>query len=80
MENTLTNTTYVITGATSGIGRAIAGQLAHRGANVIGIGRSTERCWVAEHELRAQHPTTFVKYLAADLSLQSQVRRTTKKI
>jgi len=37
---TLNGKTYVITGATSGIGYAVAASLCARGASVIGVGRS----------------------------------------
>ncbi|MBE0697232.1 MAG: SDR family NAD(P)-dependent oxidoreductase, partial [Anaerolineaceae bacterium] len=63
----------VVTGATSGIGLSIAEQLVESGANLIGIGRSLERCQDTENRLRAITPTAQVDYLVADLSLQSEV-------
>lgn len=74
METTLTGKTFVITGATSGIGWATAQMLVGRGADLIGVGRSPERCRAAESHLRASNPDVSVDYLVADLSLQSQVR------
>lgn len=74
MEYDLTHKTYVITGATSGIGLATAQALVRCGADLIGIGRSRERCRAAEHQLRALNPTASITYLAGDLSLQSEVR------
>jgi NAD(P)-dependent dehydrogenase (short-subunit alcohol dehydrogenase family) len=65
----------VVTGATSGIGLAVAGQLASQGARVFGVGRSTERCQQAETRLRASTGNPQVTYLVADLSLQREVRR-----
>jgi NAD(P)-dependent dehydrogenase (short-subunit alcohol dehydrogenase family) len=73
MENSFSNKTYVVSGATSGIGLSIAEQLVESGANLIGIGRSVERCRDAETKLRAITPTAQVDYLVADLSLQSEV-------
>jgi NAD(P)-dependent dehydrogenase (short-subunit alcohol dehydrogenase family) len=67
--------TYVVTGATSGIGQAVAGQLAGMGALVFGVGRSQARCEAAEDLIRTVFPQADVHYLMADLSLQSQVRR-----
>lgn len=75
MDTTFSPKTYVITGATSGIGLAAAEILASRGANVIGVGRSPERCRAAEKNLRASNPAARVTYLVADLALQSEVRR-----
>ena len=74
MENSLAGKTVVVTGATSGIGLATADLLAGKGADVIGVGRSPERCREAESRLRMAHPEGRVVYYVADLSLQSQVR------
>ncbi len=74
MEDSLEGKTYLITGATSGIGLAVAEALAGRGAGVIGAGRSAERCRAAEERLRGLNPAGRTAYLTADLSLQSQVR------
>jgi retinol dehydrogenase 12 len=67
--------TIVVTGATSGIGLATATQLARQGADIIGIGRSPQRCQAAEQKLQALNPAGVVKYLVADLTLQVEVRR-----
>ena len=66
--------TYVVTGATSGIGLAAAELLLHQGALVIGVGRSSERCQAAEQRLNALYPQGAASYCTADLGLQSQVR------
>ena len=52
----LSNKVAIITGATSGIGLATARALLRRGAAVIGIGRSRERCREAESLLRVANP------------------------
>lgn len=75
METTLDGKTYVISGATSGIGLSMAEQLAEKGAAVIGIGRSVERCCETERRLRSAYPGAEIDYLVADLSLQSEVRK-----
>ena len=71
---------YVITGATSGIGRAVAAILTSRGASVIGVGRSRERCMQAESYLKAKNPASQNAFLLAELSLQSQVRQLADEI
>lgn len=66
--------TYVITGATSGIGYAVTKLLAATGAMVIGTGRSTERCAQAEQQLRSLSGNPGVFYQVADLAQQNEVR------
>ena len=80
METPLSNKTFVVTGATSGIGLATTDLLASQGAHMIGVGRSAERCWQAENRLRAAHPGAIVEYCIADLSMQSQVRKLAAEI
>jgi short-subunit dehydrogenase len=67
--------TYVVTGATSGIGLASAAALARAGVDVIGVGRSVERCRQAEMTVGSLNPAVRVHYLTADLSQQGDVRR-----
>jgi NAD(P)-dependent dehydrogenase (short-subunit alcohol dehydrogenase family) len=74
MDMDLKDKTFVLTGATSGIGLAAARLLAERGASLIGVGRSAERCARSEDELRTAFPQAQVEYCLAELSSQSQVR------
>lgn len=67
--------TIVITGATSGIGLATAEALVRAGANVIGVGRSDERCRQTQEHLQQLYPSTRIAFLCADLSQQSNVHR-----
>jgi retinol dehydrogenase 12 len=73
MDQTLQGKTYVITGATSGIGFATTGILASQGANVIGIGRSFESCQIADGKLKALHPLRKIAWCAIDLSTLANV-------
>lgn len=73
MEQDLRGKTFVVTGATSGIGLAAAEQLVGRGGFVIGVGRSPERCAHAQAHLRSLDSGVNAVVLLADLSAQSAV-------
>ncbi len=80
MKANLKNKTFVVTGATSGIGLAVMEELLSRNANVIGIGRSPEKCHGCETRLRDQYPDSLVRYLVADLSLQKNIHALSAQI
>lgn len=67
--------TIVITGATSGIGRAAAQTLALRGAHVIAVGRSRSRCAELVQTIHKLDPEARISTAVADLSSQRQVRQ-----
>lgn len=67
--------TIIITGATSGIGLAIATTLAMDGYRVIGIGHSEQSCRKAEQLVHASDPTGECLFKAADLMQQREVHR-----
>jgi len=72
--------TFVITGATSGIGLAILEGLLEKELNVIGIGRSPERCTQQLERLREIYSQGKVAYIVADLSLQADIRQAAGEI
>jgi NAD(P)-dependent dehydrogenase (short-subunit alcohol dehydrogenase family) len=80
MEQELTHKTYVVTGATSGIGFATAELLARAGACVIGIGHTPERSADAERRLSRLTDNPQVHYLSANLGVQRDVRRLAERI
>ena len=77
MTESFTGTTALITGGTSGIGRAAADKLAQRGAHVIISGRNTDRGERAVREIRAAGGTA--DFVAADLTDTTSVRALAKQ-
>jgi NAD(P)-dependent dehydrogenase (short-subunit alcohol dehydrogenase family) len=67
--------TVLITGGTSGIGKATAVALAAMEANVVVVGRNPERGGAAVDEIKAQSHSGSVELMLADLSVQAEVRR-----
>lgn len=65
----------VITGASSGIGKAAARQLAKQGWHVIAQGRDPERSRAAEAEICAAGTDAVVNMIRGDLSLLSDTAR-----
>jgi NAD(P)-dependent dehydrogenase (short-subunit alcohol dehydrogenase family) len=73
MGTSLEGSTALVTGATSGIGKAIALQLARAGAEVVVHGRSPERG--AETVREIENAGGKARFVAADLSRADEVRR-----
>jgi len=71
--------TCLVTGATNGIGRVTALELAHMGANVIIVGRNPAKSAITAIDIREQSGNPHVEFLVADLSSQDQVRHLAKK-
>lgn len=65
----------LVTGATSGIGKATAQALAERGAVVVIVGRNQKRCQETTKHIRKRTGNPHVDYLLADLSSQGQLRK-----
>ncbi len=72
----------VVTGATSGIGEVAAIDLARRGARVLIVGRSAERCAATLERVRqaAGGDPSMTESFVADLSSQAEVRRLADEI
>jgi retinol dehydrogenase-14 len=66
--------TFLVTGATSGVGEAIATQLCERGARVLIGARTTERGEAAADRIRSRVEDADLQVVAADLSLMREVR------
>lgn len=70
----------LITGATSGIGRAAAATIARRGAELIVVGRDLAKLTDLETELAQAVPTARVTTHRADLADLTQVRKVSTEI
>ncbi len=73
MTNTYEGSTALVTGATAGIGRAIALELAREGAEVIVHGRNAERGAKTVNDI--ENAGGKARFIAADLSDADDVRR-----
>lgn len=70
----LSGRTIVVTGATSGIGKAAAHRLARLGGRVVMVGRNPDALHNTAASIRRQTGNTQVFWEAADLSRLAQVR------
>ena len=80
MSETERQRVAVVTGASAGIGKAAAKELAQRGWRVIGVGRNPERSQAALGELKEAVPGAQIDMIIANLSELSQTRRAAAEI
>lgn len=79
MDLQLNNKTALITGSTKGIGKAIAFEMAHEGANIIINGRNSTAVNSVVAELTAKFPDNQFWPAAYDLADEDQVDQLTKQ-
>ncbi|MEN8240773.1 MAG: SDR family oxidoreductase [Chloroflexota bacterium] len=75
MANIMVGKRVLITGATDGIGRYAARELAMLGAEVIVVGRSKQKAEETVREIDAYSQKYAASYLLADLSSMAEVRQ-----
>lgn len=71
----LANTTIVVTGASSGLGKAMAGTFVEEGANVVWSSRSRDRLDGAIDEATSQNPPGDATAITADVRSWDEIRR-----
>ena len=72
--------TILITGATDGIGKETAKQLAVEGHHIILHGRNDEKCICAKEEIQALVPNAKLDFVSADFSALSNVKKMAETI
>ncbi len=75
MADDLQGRSFLVTGANSGIGRAMVEALAARGGHVVLGARSEERTRPVVEGIRAQRPSAAAEFLRVDVSDLASVRR-----
>ncbi|WP_430751250.1 SDR family NAD(P)-dependent oxidoreductase [Paenarthrobacter ureafaciens] len=71
----MTGRTALVTGSTSGLGKAIATTLAREGETVVVVGRTAARAEGAMRDIRGKVPNAALEPLACDLSSQASIRQ-----
>jgi NAD(P)-dependent dehydrogenase (short-subunit alcohol dehydrogenase family) len=74
-SNLMEGKVRIITGATDGIGKCTAMELARRGGTVIIVGRDSQKCIQTTDEIRNASNNPEIDYIVADLSSQKDIRR-----
>ena len=72
--------TVVVTGATNGIGEAIAEGLAEKGANLVIVSRNEAKCAETAKRITEKTGNSSIVYYVADLSIQQEVRGLADKL
>jgi NAD(P)-dependent dehydrogenase (short-subunit alcohol dehydrogenase family) len=70
----ITEQVILVTGATDGLGKGVAAELASRGATVLLHGRSPERLQATAHELRESTGSDRLRTYRADFASLAEVR------
>ena len=79
-DTLLSGKQVVITGATSGIGKAAALELARRKANLTIIARNRNKALQVQQEIIQQTGNRHVDFLVADLSLMADIKKVATRL
>jgi NAD(P)-dependent dehydrogenase (short-subunit alcohol dehydrogenase family) len=80
INESLAGRTVVVTGATSGLGRAAATDLVRLGADVVLVGRNPDKTKAVQAEIASATGSDRVRHELADLSLMSEVRELASRL
>ena len=80
IDESLEGRVIVVTGATSGLGKAAAMDLARLGGEVILVGRNPEKTSGVRDEIAEASGNDQVRYEIADLSLMAEVRSVAERL
>ena len=77
---TMQDKIVLVTGATNGLGEAIAEDLAKRGTTLVIVSRSETKCAETAKTITQKTGNANLTYYAADLSVQKEVRRLAERL
>lgn len=75
MKENMQGKICLVTGATSGIGKATAQALAQMGATVVIVGRNPAKCAAVVDEIKQSSGNDAVEAIVGDLSIMAEVRQ-----
>ena len=76
MPSSMQGKTVIVTGSTNGIGYVAARELARKGAQMVLVSRSAEKCAQSVEKIKKETGNTQVEFIAADLSTNAGVQET----
>lgn len=79
MSTDMSGKVCLVTGATSGVGKATLAELAASGATVIGVGRDSARIEQTRREILDSTGNSNVEFILADLSVLGEIRNLARK-
>ena len=79
-DQALHGAVVAVTGASSGIGKAVSMQLAQLGAEVLMLVRNTDKAGLARDDILRSHPDALIRFERCDVSNLDDVRATGQRL